>query len=379
MRIVYTVLNGHLAGGQVICGKIMLAARDAGHEVCLVSPSRGEFIEMMETKSVPIVLMPMERTFHLHRAWQFARFLKTWRADMVHSHAAVTGAILARLGAKLAGVLLISHVHSENNFSDVPWIRKIQVWLDNLTACLAAELVAVSEHTRRSLIDQGISSQDIRVIRNGVSVDEYVNGQSVELARASLGIESRGPLVGTVARLCPGKGQREFILAASQVHNHFLNAKFVIVGDDIEFNGEYRFDLEKLAGQLGAADFVDFTGYKPDAAMLMYAFDLFVLPSWIEGLPVTIMEAMAAGKPVIATPVGGVPELVLDGETGLLVPPRDPNRLAKAITNLLQHPEEAKRMGNRGRERVRTGFSQEKMLDETMALYRYYGFSRSTA
>jgi len=70
---------------------------------------------------------------------------------------------------------------------------------------------------------------------------------------------------------------------------------------------------------------------------------------------------------------------VLDGETGLLVPPRDPNRLAKAITNLLQHPEEAKRMGNRGRERVRTGFSQEKMLDETMALYRYYGFSRSTA
>lgn len=377
MRIVYTVLNGHLAGGQVICGKIMLAARAAGHEVCLVSPSRGEFIEMMETKSVPIVFMPMERTFHLHRAWQFARFLKTWRADLVHSHAAVTGAILARLGAKLAGVPLISHVHIENKFSGVPWIRKIQVWLDNLTARLTAELVAISEHTRSSLIDQGISSQEIRVIRNGVSVKEYANCKSAELARASLGIEDgAGPLVGTVARLCPVKGQREFILAAAQVHNQFLNAKFVIVGDDLEFNGEYRCDLERLVRQLGTADFVDFTGYKPDAAMLMYAFDLFVLPSWIEGLPVTIMEAMAAGKPVVATPVGGVPELVLEGETGLLVPPRDHNRLAQAITKLLQHPDAAKRMGDRGRERVRREFSQEKMLDETMALYSYYGFSR---
>jgi len=375
VRIVYTVLNGHLAGGQVICGQIMLAARAAGHQVCLVTPSHGEFTELLESESVPIVLMPMARTFHFHRARQFARFLKNWRADLVHCHAAVPGTILARLGAKLAGVPLISHVHIENKFSDVRWVRVLQVWLDNLTARLAVEIVAISEDTRRSLMRQGISSEKIRVICNGVVVSSDANRNAADRARNALGVEGDGPVVGTVARLCPVKGQREFILAAGQITVEFPNATFVIIGQDLEFDGHYRHELGQLVRQLGLDGQLRFVGFKRDAARLMYAFDLFVLPSWIEGLPVTILEAMAAGKPVVATTVGGVPELVLEGETGLLVPPRDSQRLAEAITKLLQQPDAARCMGESGRERVRREFSQKKMLDQTMALYRHYEFS----
>ncbi len=372
MRIVYTVLNGRLAGGQAICGQMMLAARAAGHHVCLVTPSRGEFIELCESKSVPIVQLPMARTFHFHRAWQFARFLRAWRADAVHCHAAVTGAILTRLGARLAGVNIISHVHIENKYSDVWWIRAAQVRLYNFTARLTDEIVAISEDTSHSLISQGVSPRKIRVIHNGVVESRDTNDNAADRARNALGIEGDGPVVGTVARLCPVKGQREFILAAHQIRNEFPQAKFHIIGEDIEFDGHHRHELEQLTEQLDLGGYVQFVGFRSDAARLMHAFDLFVLPSWIEGLPVTILEAMAAGKPVVATSVGGVPELVLDGETGLLVPPHDPARLAQAIVKLLQQPEAARRMGESGRERVLKHFSQKKMLDDKLALYKLY-------
>ena len=125
----------------------------------------------------------MDRTFHFHRAWQFARFLKQWRADLVHCHAAVTGSILARFGAKMASVPLISHVHIENKFSELSWVRRVQVWLDNLSAHLTDEIVAISEDTRSSLISQGISSYKVRVIPNGVSVSDDTDGKSVDWAR----------------------------------------------------------------------------------------------------------------------------------------------------------------------------------------------------
>ena len=373
MRIVYTVLNGHLAGGQVICGKIMLAARDAGHQVLLVTPSHGEFTKMLESHAVPVLQLPMARTFHFDRAWEFSRVLRAWRADLVHCHAAVTGAILARIGARLASVPLISHVHIENKFSDITWVRRVQVWLDNLTVGLTDEIVAISEDTRRSLILQGMSSEKVRVIYNGVNVDEEANGRVAQQAWDVLGIEGDGPVVGTVARLCPVKGQREFLQAAQQVRKEFPRTTFTIIGDDLEFDGNYRKELERLSRQLGLDNSVQFVGFRHDAPTLMHAFDVFVLPSSIEGLPVTILEAMAARKPVVATRVGGVPELVVEGETGLLVPPRDPERLSQAIIDLLQDPDVARCMGIRGRERVRQYFSQEKMLDQVIGLYDAIG------
>ncbi len=369
MRIVYTVLDGRLAGGQMICGQILLAARDAGHEVCLVTPSFGEFTEIIQEEGIPIIVISMEHSYHIHRAWQFARFLKDWGADVVHCHAAVVGTILARIGAKIAGTELISHVHIENKFSERTSIRKFQIWLDNWTARFAQAIIAISEDTRQNLIRQGLPPEAIRVVYNGVNLDSVGDKGERALARNFIGLNGVDLLVGTIARLCPVKGQREFIQAASRINAEFPQTKFVIVGEDLEFGGRYRLELEELVSQMNLQDDVIFTGYLHNAAKLMYAFDVFVLPSWIEGMPVTILEAMAAGIPVVATPVGGVPELVLEGKTGLLVSPDSPQRLAEAIVYLLKHRDKAHLMGRAGRERVWRHFSKQQMVERIFALY----------
>jgi len=175
-----------------------------------------------------------------------------------------------------------------------------------------------------------------------------------------------------VARLCPVKGQREFILAARNIRDLYPNTEFLVIGEDYEFEGKYRSDLEDLVQKLDLEEVVHFPGFRSDVRRLIHCFEIFVLPSWIEGLPVTILEAMAASKPVVATSVGGVPELVLDGETGILVPPRDVLGLSQAIESLLEEPDIAHQMGNKGYEHVHQGFSHEKMWTQVQQLYKSY-------
>ena len=373
MRIVYTVLDGRMSGGQVICGHLMAAALSAGHQVCLITSSLGEFTEQVQSLSIEVIQLPMERTFFFHRAVAFAKFLRDWDADLVHCHSAVVGTILARIGAYLAGVPLISHVHIENKFSDIGWIRKLQIILDNITAIVADKIITISNATKSSLINQGISSNKITVIHNGISLTEQLdNIPDIDHLRSTLGLQKNSHIVGTVARLCPVKGQREFILAARNICNHYPNTEFLVIGDDYEFEGKYRSDLGNLVKELGLEEFVHFLGFRSDVRRLIHCFEIFVLPSWIEGLPVTILEAMAARKPVVATSVGGVPELVFDGETGILVSPRDVLGLSKAIQSLLDQPDIAHQMGNKGYEYVHKEFTHEKMWTQVQQLYKSY-------
>ena len=373
MRIVYTVLDGRMSGGQVICGHLMAAAVSAGHQVCLITPSLGEFTEQVKSRSIEVVQMPMERTFFFHRSVSFAKFLRDWDADLVHCHSAVAGTILARIGAYLAGVPLISHVHIENKFSDVRWIQKLQIILDNITAIVADKIITISNATKSSLIDQGISSNKITVIHNGISLTEHFDDMpEIDQLRSTLGLQKNSHIVGTVARLCPVKGQREFILAARNICNLYPNTEFLVIGEDYEFEGKYRSNLENLVKELDLEEFVHFLGFRSDVRRLIYCFEIFVLPSWIEGLPVTILEAMAARKPVVATSVGGVPELVLDGETGILVPPRDVPGLSKAIELLLEQPDIGHQMGNKGYEYIHQEFSHKKMWTQVQQLYKSY-------
>ena len=373
MRIVYTVLDGRMSGGQVICGHLMAAAVSAGHQVCLITPSLGEFTEQVKSRSIEVIQMPMERTFFFHRSVAFAKFLRDWDADLVHCHSAVAGTILARIGAYLAGVPLISHVHIENKFSDVRWIQKLQIILDNITAIVADKIITISNATKSSLIDQGISSNKITVIHNGISLTEQLDDMpEIDQLRSTLGLKNNSHVVGTVARLCPVKGQREFIFAARNICNLYPNTEFLVIGEDYEFEGKYRSNLGNLVKELDLEEFVHFLGFRSDVRRLIHCFEIFVLPSWIEGLPVTILEAMAARKPVVATSVGGVPELVLDGETGILVPPRDVPGLSKAIESLLEQPDIAHQMGNKGYEYIQQEFSHEKMWAQVQQLYKSY-------
>jgi glycosyltransferase involved in cell wall biosynthesis len=204
-------------------------------------------------------------------------------------------------------------------------------------------------------------------VHNGIAIPAAPPGANG--VRAELGIPTEARLVAEVGRLCAVKGQRELIEAVARLADRRPDLHALVVGDDLEAGGRYRDELVRAANSLGVSARVLFAGYRPDVPAILDVVDVVVLPSWIEGLPIVLLEAMAHGLPVVATPVGGTPELVVDGETGLLVPPHDPERLAEAIERLLAEPELGRRLGEAGRARVRERFAEEAMTGRVLRLY----------
>jgi glycosyltransferase involved in cell wall biosynthesis len=194
-------------------------------------------------------------------------------------------------------------------------------------------------------------------VRNGIE-------RAPVAAERPAGVPADAPLVGEVARLCEVKGQRELIRALPQLDGVWA----VLAGEDIEQGGAFRRALEAEAEALGVAGRVVFTGYRAEVDSLLAALDVFVLPSTVEGLPMTILEAMAQGTPVVATAVGGTPEVV-SAETGLLVPPGDTEALAAALRALLADRGRARSLGEAGRRRVEAEFSAQAMAARVLELY----------
>jgi glycosyltransferase involved in cell wall biosynthesis len=182
--------------------------------------------------------------------------------------------------------------------------------------------------------------------------------------RASLGIPAEAKTIGVVARLIAYKGHRFFLQACQEIKRRHPRATFLLIGDGPEAGS-----LAALSRQLGLQEAVRFLGTRSDIPQLLSLLDVVALPSLEEGFPNVVLEAMAAGKPVVATRVGGTPEAVIHRETGLLVPPKDPRALADAILEVLDDPQRANAMGQAGCERVRKAFDLSRMVQEIEALY----------
>jgi glycosyltransferase involved in cell wall biosynthesis len=282
------------------------------------------------------------------------RHIRRVRPTILHAslfHANLPGRILGRL----AGVPII--ICSERTMAMEPQWR---YQVNHTTIGLVDRVVAVSDNVRDFCVSHiGLPAEKLVVILNGVELPKEPIPSPQE-ARAGLGLPLDGSVLGAVSRLEPAKGIPFLIRALAQVDN----ATLVIVGDGAE-----RAALEALANDLGVARRIHWAGHRRDGDRLLPAFDLFVQPSLHEGLPNTVLEAMAAGLPVVATGVGGTPEVVVDGITGLLVPPRDPDALAQAITRLLHDPDLRLQMGQAGRERVASHFTVARMVEQTEQLY----------
>jgi glycosyltransferase involved in cell wall biosynthesis len=256
-------------------------------------------------------------------------------------------------------VPIVSHLHIENHFrsTTAPLLRAA----DNATARLCSALVAVSEDTRRAYERQGYPRR-IETVYNGVDVGE---GGAASLVRRELGVPEGALLVGEVGRLCDVKGQRELIAALAQLPD----TRAVLVGTDLEQGGKFQLELEREADRLGVGDRVVFAGRRDDVSDVLAELDVFALPSWTEGLPLVVLEAMARSRAVVATSVGGTPEIVVDGETGLLVPPRNSAALAAALRRLLGDDELRTQMGDAGYRRVRDRFSAAAMTKRVLEIY----------
>jgi glycosyltransferase involved in cell wall biosynthesis len=289
---------------------------------------------------------------------RFAGELRRAQASVFHMHLnwplgcryATTAALVARVPA------VVSTAHLCAPVNDI----RFGAMRMRLRTAIVDRYVAVSSAMTAGLRDTlGIPEAKIRVIQNGIDVGAF--GRPCDPAlRAQLSGGTNRPLVFTPARLHAQKGHTFLLEAAAQVPD----AIFVLAGD-----GEERPRLEEQAGQLQIADRVRFLGNRQDIPALMACCDLFVLPSLYEGLPLSVLEAMAAGRPVVATAVSGTPEAVIDGVTGLLVPPSDAASLSAAIRRVLSDPELADRIARAGRTAVAEKFSGGAMVSATAGLY----------
>jgi glycosyltransferase involved in cell wall biosynthesis len=285
----------------------------------------------------------------------------------VHSHTAKAGT-LARVAAWLGRVPVIVHTYHGHVFHGYFSPRQTRLFLaiERALARRTDCLLAVSETVRRELLGFGIGSPErMRVMPLGLDLDRFARSDAMRgLVRAELGLAPETPTVGIVARLVPIKAHEVFLEAAARLARRLPRVAFVVVGD-----GERRAELETAACRLELQGRVHFLGWRQDLDRIYADLDVVALTSRNEGSPVSLIEAMAAGRPVVATRVGGVPDLVEDGLTGTLVGPGDAGALAEAVAALLADPDQARAMGEAGRKRVLPAFGAERLMADVDRLY----------
>jgi glycosyltransferase involved in cell wall biosynthesis len=295
------------------------------------------------------------------------RFFRSFRPHIVHTHTAKAGA-LGRLAAWLTGVPVVVHTyhgHVFHGYFSRP-MTSLFLAVDRMLARSTSRLLAVSESVKRELIRYRIGGPgQVTVQPLGLDLTAFLGCQvhGGELRR-ELGVDSRRPLVGIVARLVPIKRHEDFIAASALLAARIPEARFLVIGD-----GERRTELEVLVRKKGLGERVRFLGWRHDLDRIYADLDVVVLTSANEGSPVSLIEAMAAGRPVVATEVGGVPDLVEHGVNGVLGRAGDPSATAEAIAALLADPERRRVMGEAGRKRVRDAYTIDQLVSDMDRLY----------
>lgn len=331
------------------------------HKLCCIKRS-GPLAERISRPGIEIIEMRSGEGNQLTLPFRLARLFREKRPDIVHTRN--WGTVDAIIGAKLAGTRTIIHGEHGREYHDIEGKNARRNLIRRMLSYLVDRYIVVSDELKLWLIEKvGVPARKVTKIVNGVDVEKF-NDRDKRAARRRFGYGDGLKIIGTVGRLDPVKGQRYLIAAFAELQRRHPNALLLIVGD-----GPCRSELETLAGSLSIGHKILFTGERQDIPDLLKAMDLFVLPSLAEGISNTILEAMATGLPVVATRVGGNPELVADGLTGLLVPKGDSGALASAIAQYLLSPDLMKRHGTAARERAISRFALSGMIDAYQKLY----------
>ena len=309
-------------------------------------------------------ISPIKDAIALYKLY---RFIKKGKYDIVHTHSSKAG-ILGRIAAKLAGVRIIVHTPHSHVFYGYygRFVTQIFVWIERFAARFTDRIISLTPlETKEHLQFRVGSPSQFTVVYSGVELKPFLNVIiNKEQKRQELGLNESDKVCIFVARLVPVKGHQYLISAMPKILESVPSAKLILVGD-----GELRDTLEKQSSLLGVKKNVIFTGLRDDIPELLAISDLFVLSSINEGMGKVLVEAMAVRLPVVATNVGGVSAVVVEGETGILVPPKDPKALSDAIIRLLNDTDMSNRMGEAGRKRVDPDFGVEAMIEKIENIY----------
>jgi glycosyltransferase involved in cell wall biosynthesis len=347
---------------------LLVALRHHGFVPYIIAPdpllaaAKAELDEF----AIKSVAMDMSSPLDWREIMRLSSVLRRERIDIVHCHMAIASACASPI-ARLSRVpVLIETAHGREIWREGKRLRG-SFWVDRQVGRLTDRFIAVSEAVARHLIEnKRIPIHKITVIRNGRDLSQYqpANCAQAREARVELLLEQEAPVILMLARFSIEKGHRLLIESVRQLISRWPQLIVLLAGD-----GPLENEIKAQCARFGLANNVRFLGYRSDTQKLLAAADIVVLPSRIEGLPLVAVEALASGRAVVGTAVGGTPEVVIDGDTGLVVPPEDPIRFGEALESLLCDPERRKRMGTRGRKLVEERFDVRSQVERTTALY----------
>jgi len=325
--------------------------------VCLFRP--GWLYEATTDQGIPTSVIGMDGQLDLNWARAFAALIRKERVALIHAHE-FTANTYGSLMGRIMGVPVVATVHGKNYYTEQVKRRMAYRYVSRVS-----RMVAVSEDLRQFIIRRaGVAEHRVNVVHNGVEIVGRPPVDQLNAIRTDLDLDQYDHVIGAVGSLYPVKGHIHLIRALPEILRACPKTLLLLVGQ-----GGLEQTLKTEVIDKGLDAHVRFLGFRRDVPALLSLFDVFVLPSLSEGLSMALLEAMAAGKPVVATKVGGNSEIVLNADTGFLVDPESPESISDRIVRLLQDKVQAVHMGDRGRDRVHGNFSFRAMVDRYQNYY----------
>jgi glycosyltransferase involved in cell wall biosynthesis len=381
VKVLRVIARLNMGGPALHVAYLSEGLRERGYDTTLVAGTlaRGEdsmsFVAEelgVRVERVPELSREISPLRDIRAILRLAQLIRRERPQILHTHTAKAGAV-GRIAALAAGearppiIVHTFHGHVLRGYFDpvrAYGFRLLERWL----ATKSTALIAVSPQVRDDLVDLGVAPREkFAVIRLGIELDERISAPEGARAetRRQLGVPPDAFVVGWIGRMTGVKNTEEVLAALKLLRDRGIDAYLCMVGD-----GPDREGLERRAHELGVVKRCLFLGYQEEVARFYAAFDGMILPSVNEGTPVSAIESLAAGRPVVATRVGGVPDVVEDGEDGFLVDPGATGQLADRLEQLARDPELRARMGERGRSRVGGRYAVARLVDDMDRLYR---------
>lgn len=355
VKVLHVIDGLKLSGAETLLRDLVTNLPRDRYEVSVAYSTPGPMADELAASGIPLTRLPRLGRLDPLLVLRLAGLMRRERPQIVHTHLFKSD-FYGRTAARLTGVpVVVSTLHNCDRWAQNPILGRIYGW----TARLADRLFAVSEDVRAYALQYTFARpQQVVTINSAVPLEKFSGGpEAGQALRAEMGIAADAPLLGMIARLAPQKDHATLLQALARLRADVPGLRALIVGD-----GPLRAQLTAQAEGLGLKDVVIFTGMRRDVPAILSAIDLFVLATHWEGLPVVVLEAMAAAKPVVASSVVGLPGVIADGRTGRLVEHANPAALAEACKLLLTDRAFAQSMGVAGRQRVAEHYSAEQML-----------------
>jgi glycosyltransferase involved in cell wall biosynthesis len=350
LTILQVITQRRYSGAERICLALCEDLQRRGHRVVLLCKQNGDMPEIARSAGIDTKTPAISGKLNLLAPLRIAAIAREIKADVIHTHLSTAG-MWGTLAGRLAGVPVVAHVHAMNS-------KHCYQFADRIITC--------SSGVREHLVAQGVSPKMIQVVYNGIDLRRFENTPDGLSTRVSLGLPSDAPVIGCVAHLSAKKGQEFLIRAVALLRDRWPELHCLLVGE-----GDMTGELQHLAADLGVAENIHLLGFRSDAAAVMNAMDIVVLPSIAkEGLGLALVEAAILEKPTVASNAPGIDEALMDGVSGILVPPGNPEQLAEALDRLLADRELRKRMGVAGHRRALEKFTIPAMTDGVEAVYR---------